>query len=40
MNDESNHDEEELKLDRINTWTKRKNKILQKILADKRMKTA
>ena len=40
MKSESNHDEEALKLDRINTWTKRKNKILQKILVDKRMKTA
>ena len=40
MKAESNHDEEELKLDRINTWTKRRNKMLQKILTDKRMKTA
>ena len=40
MKAESNHDEEDLKLDRINTWTKRRNKMLQKILTDKRMKTA
>ena len=40
MKAESNHDEEKLKLDRINTWTKRRNKMLQKIITDKRMKTA
>ena len=40
MKAELNHDEEDLKLERINTWTKRRNKMLQKVLLDMRMKTA
>ena len=40
MKAELNHDEEDLKQKRINTWTKRRNKMLQKVLLDMRMKTS
>ena len=40
MKTRSNYDEEDLMLDRMNTWTKRRNKMIQKILLDKREKTA